>query len=99
MANACRPAARIDVEDNGPGIPPGLLVIRCSTRWSAVAKAALACYLMPAILSINTPAKLNLPVGQYTGVFGLPADSEIECVYATRYQSGVVDDIVPSVSA
>lgn len=34
-----RLAARIDVEDNGPGIPPHLQTL-CSTRWSAVAKAA-----------------------------------------------------------
>ncbi len=36
-----RLAARIDVEDNGPGIPPHLR-IRCSIRWSAAAKAVPA---------------------------------------------------------
>ncbi len=33
-------------------------------------------YLSPAILSINTPAKLNLPVTGAYRVFGLPADSK-----------------------
>jgi two-component system nitrogen regulation sensor histidine kinase GlnL len=79
-----RLAARIDVEDNGPGIPSHLqdtLFI----RWSAAAKAVPAwAYLSPAALSISTPAKLNLPVGRvipnfrYTCLFGSRG------VYATR---------------
>ena len=89
-----RLAARIDVEDNGPGIPPHLR-IRCSIRWSAAAKAVPAAYLSPVALSISTPAKLNSPAGRvipnfrYTCLFGSRG------VYATR-DSGSLMTIAPS---
>ncbi len=69
------PAARIDVEDNGPLFLP-IYRIRCSTRWSAVAKAApLAIYRPQSYRS--TRWQINLPVAGHTE-FYLPADSEIE---------------------
>lgn len=48
--------------------------------------------LSPAILSINTPAKLNLLVGRAYRSFGLPADSEIIEVFMQRGIVWVVDD-------
>lgn len=63
--------------------------IRCSTRWSAVAKAAPGLgYLSPAILSINTPAKLNLPVGRGIPSFRFTCRFGNRGVYATRNSLG-----------
>lgn len=83
-----RLAARIDVKTMGRAFLP-IYRIRCSTRWSAVAKAAPGLgYLSPAILSINTPAKLNLPVGRGIPSFRFTCRFGNRGVYATRNSLG-----------
>lgn len=80
-----RLAARIDVEDNGPGIPPhlrGYAVLSDGQRPRR--RYRPRAYLSPVALSISTPAKLNSPAGRvipnfrYTCLFGSRG------VYATR---------------
>lgn len=79
-----RLAARIDVEDNGPGIPPHLEDTLFYPMVSGREGGTGLAYLSPVALSISTPAKLNSPAGRvipnfrYTCLFGSRG------VYATR---------------
>ncbi len=79
-----RLAARIDVEDNGPGIPPHLRDTLFYPMVSGREGGTGRAYLSPVALSISTPAKLNSPAGRvipnfrYTCLFGSRG------VYATR---------------
>ncbi|SUG68770.1 Two-component system sensory histidine kinase [Salmonella enterica subsp. enterica] len=92
-----RLAARIDVEDNGPGIPPHLQDTLFYPMVSGREGGTGLGLSIARNLIDQHAAKLNLPVGRAYRVFGLPADSEIEVFMQRRNSLGRRWMIVPSV--
>ena len=79
-----RLAARIDVEDDGPGVP-AQLQDTLFYRWSAAVRAVPAWdYPSPAILSISIAEKLNSTVGQVIPNSRSTCPFVSEVCYATR---------------
>ena len=72
-----RPAARIDVEDDGPGVPAQLQDTLFYPMVSGREGGTGLDYPSPAILSISIAEKLNSTVGVSYRILGLPAHSSV----------------------